>query len=247
MSFGDTVGWNCTFLVIFELPIGTPNIWYLFVLWPLILFWYSFYRNLIHVSWKFLLTTHNQDQTNVLILLIVLGIYISWFFSFFLPSDSLWLRITTCAYNPCSVSNKNNLRSFNLVWSEVHLDCFYISLNFCWRYFCFFKIWIFNNFIYWYPKWLFFTGNVFNVYIHCFLIFQSLLLLFHCNNITLLVIIDFMYFYIYISIIICLFNYISSSSNNHSGFFPPPETDRFIVFLVTLAFCSSTTGVLLNK
>ena len=35
-------GWNCTFWVIFELPIGTPNVWFFFVLSPLNLAWYRF-------------------------------------------------------------------------------------------------------------------------------------------------------------------------------------------------------------
>ena len=75
-------GWNCTFLVILELPIVTPNIWYVFVSSPLNLFWYSFCRNLVHVSWKTFLTTHYQDQTNVLVLIILLVSYISWCFIF---------------------------------------------------------------------------------------------------------------------------------------------------------------------
>ena len=45
-------GRNYTFLVIFALPIGTPNIWYFFVSSPLNLVWYCFNRNLVHVSWN---------------------------------------------------------------------------------------------------------------------------------------------------------------------------------------------------
>ena len=35
-------GWNCTFLAIFALPIGTPNIWNIFVSSPLNLVLYSY-------------------------------------------------------------------------------------------------------------------------------------------------------------------------------------------------------------
>ena len=104
-STTGAAGWNCTFLVIFALPIGTPNIWYVFVSSSLNLVWYSFYINLVHVSWNFLLTTHDQDLTNILILLIVLGSYISWSFIFpFFLSDSLRRIITTFSYNPCSIA-----------------------------------------------------------------------------------------------------------------------------------------------
>ena len=69
-------GWNYTFLIIFALPIGTPHIRYVFLLSTLNLVWYSFYRNLVNVSWIFLLTNHDQDRTKVLFLMIVLGSYI---------------------------------------------------------------------------------------------------------------------------------------------------------------------------
>ena len=68
-------GWNCIFCVIFTLPIGTPNIWYVFVLSPLSLAWYSFYRNMVNALWNFLLTTDDQDWTNILFMTTVLGSY----------------------------------------------------------------------------------------------------------------------------------------------------------------------------
>ena len=45
-----SAGWNCTFLVIFELPISTPNIWNIFVSSPLHLVWYSSLKNMVHTS-----------------------------------------------------------------------------------------------------------------------------------------------------------------------------------------------------
>ena len=71
-------GWNLILNVIFALRIGTTNNGYIFVSWLLILVWYFFNRNTVHMSWIFLLTTHDQDRTNFLILLIVLGSYIYW-------------------------------------------------------------------------------------------------------------------------------------------------------------------------
>ena len=44
-------GWNSSFLVIFALPIGTPNIWNIFESSSLNLVRYSFYRNLVHMPW----------------------------------------------------------------------------------------------------------------------------------------------------------------------------------------------------
>ena len=75
-------GCKCTFLFIFALPIGTSNILNISVSSPLNLFWYSPNRNLVHVSWNFLLTNNDQDQTIVSILLIVIGSYISYSFTF---------------------------------------------------------------------------------------------------------------------------------------------------------------------
>ena len=74
-------GWNYTFLVIFASPIGTPNILHVFIITPKFSL-IQFYINLVHVSWNFLLTTRDQDRTNVFIFLIVLGSYISWSFIF---------------------------------------------------------------------------------------------------------------------------------------------------------------------
>ena len=41
-----------------------------------------FDRNMVSVYWNFFLTTHDKYRTNFLILLIVLGSYISWSFPF---------------------------------------------------------------------------------------------------------------------------------------------------------------------
>ena len=91
-----------------------------------------------------------------------------------------------------------------------------------------------------------FHWQCFNVFIHFFLVLQSIFLFFHFNNHVLNFIIDFIWFWFYTSIIISLFRHISPCSCNKTGFFFP-ETDCFIVFPVTLAFFSSTNGVLLNK
>ena len=92
-----SAGWNCTFLLFSHYQL-VLQIFDMFLYHHPFFKKYSFYRNMVHMSWNFLLTTHDQDRTNVLILLIVLGIYISWSLLFpFLSSDSLRWIITTCA------------------------------------------------------------------------------------------------------------------------------------------------------
>ena len=74
--------WNCNFHVVSALLIGNPNIWYVFVSPPLNFCWYIFNSNLVYAYWNFLWTTHDQDQTIFLIVLIVLGCYIFQHFLF---------------------------------------------------------------------------------------------------------------------------------------------------------------------
>ena len=107
--------------VIFALPIGTPNIWSTFVSPPLNLVWIFFHRNLVHVSWNFLLTTHIQDQTNVFFLLIFLGSYIflSCLFFFLLCNSLLWI-ITACVYNSFSKSHVFKI-CLDFIWYVLRL------------------------------------------------------------------------------------------------------------------------------
>ena len=131
-------------------------------------------------------------------------LYFLVFFFSFLFSDSFWRIITTCAYNPCSIAIFfSKLLWLQMVGSEVSLDYFYIGPKILSKKFCCCKKWIINNFVYWSP--FYFFGNIFNVYIHCFFIFQSLLLLFYWNNHVAVVFVDSILFLIYISIIISLF------------------------------------------
>ena len=82
-SITEAAGWNTIFSVIFSLPIGTKNNWCVFVSWPLILFFDKvIYRHTGHVSWNFLLITHDKDQTRVLIFRVSLGSYILLSFPF---------------------------------------------------------------------------------------------------------------------------------------------------------------------
>ena len=146
------------------------------------------------MSWHFLLTTHDQDWTNVLILLIVLGIYISWsFFLSFLLSDSIRRIITTCAYNPCSIGIffKATLTSDGLFWGLM--DYFYICLKILLEVFFLLQKLIINDFVYWSRKLLFLIGNILNVYSYCFLIGESILLFFYCNNHVVVIFIECWY------------------------------------------------------
>ena len=79
-----TSGWNCTFFL-FCITNWYSKYLIIFVLSPRNLVWYIFYRNLVHVSWKFLSTNHDQYRTNFLLFLIVLGSYIflSYIFLFY--------------------------------------------------------------------------------------------------------------------------------------------------------------------
>ena len=94
------LGGTVIFLLFFHYQ-SVIQIFYMFLSSPLYFVWYIFNRNMVRVSWKFLLAIHDQYPT--------------------------------------------------------------------------YKIGIVNNFVYWSPKWLVSTGNIFNVYIHFFLLFQIFL------------------------------------------------------------------------
>ena len=97
-------GWNTTFSVVFALPIGTEDNWYVFVSSPPVFVWYFFW-NLVHMSWNFVLTTNDQDQISVLIFRIFLGSYIYWSFTFIFyyrnnfGGSSTLMHITFVPYN----------------------------------------------------------------------------------------------------------------------------------------------------
>ena len=75
-------GWNTMFSFLL-LPFGDTNNGYLFVSWHLIFVWWNSYRDPVQLFWNFLLTTHDQDRTSVLILRISLVSFISLSFPFY--------------------------------------------------------------------------------------------------------------------------------------------------------------------
>ena len=92
-STGDS-GWNTIFCYFCITIWDYKKLTFFHLLTPNICLIKFFYRNPVHVSWIFFLTTHDQYQTIVLILRIDLGSYISLSFTFHFyyhnPFDGSW-------------------------------------------------------------------------------------------------------------------------------------------------------------
>ena len=89
----------------------------------------NFFRNLVHVFWKFLLTTNYQDQINFFIFLVLLGSYIIGLFSLLFI---LWL--ISADHNHLCIqslfhSHFSKLLLFHLVCFEGYFDYFYFGLK----------------------------------------------------------------------------------------------------------------------
>ena len=100
----------------------------------------------------------------------------------FLSSDSLRRITTTCAYNTFYIAIFPELLWIQMVGSKVHLDYFYIGLKILLKMFLLPQKMNYQQLRILVPNFIIIIGNIFNVYIHCFLRFQSLMLLLYLNN-----------------------------------------------------------------
>ena len=150
--------------------------------------------NPVNKTRNFLITTHDQDQTILLILRISLRSYtfLSLPFTFYI-SESFWWIITACEYEPCSVAIifKTALTSYDRNWGLFGLFL-HLSKSSDGKIFVSSKngTWITSYIV---PTCFFVFGNIFSVYFNCFLIFQSLMLFFHLKNHVVVVLIIFLF------------------------------------------------------
>ena len=111
------LGWTVLFLLFLNYQ-SLLQIFDFFKSSPLNFVWCSFYRNLVHVSWIFFLTTHDQYQPNVLILLIVtgsyiIGLFLSLFILWIISEDHNHMCIQTLFHRHFF---KSALISFGMLW-----------------------------------------------------------------------------------------------------------------------------------
>ena len=116
-------GWNFTFLIIFALPIFTPNIWNVFLSSPLNLVWYSFLIEIWFMchgfsfkkSWS--ISNQRLDLAEC-----TWKLYFFVFYFYSLSSDYLRWIITTCACNPFSIAIfKTALNPYRMFWGSFEL------------------------------------------------------------------------------------------------------------------------------
>ena len=155
------------------------------------------------MSWNFLLTNHDQDQTRVLILWIAVGSYISLYFTLtfyyrntFKESCTL-VKIILVLYPFVS-----RLLWIHMLKTEVDLDFFYISIKEFLENIYFFKNEVsITSYIGLHMFFVFvFFWNIFDIFFHSFLIPQNILLFFHWKDHVVIVFINITWICSYICI-----------------------------------------------